>query len=363
VKALVGGPGFDRFEYDIATQGLGQQPGSAFKPFVLAAALETNLISPRDTIRGSEPCSFRHEDFPALGSTDWDPQNYEGTRGGTLDLYGATKYSLNCAYARLILLIGPDRAMDMARRLGITTNLDPPVASAALGSREVYPLDMAAAYASFASEGVRHQPYLVEEVVDRRGEVLMRGRDEGEQVITPELARTVTDVLRGPISSGGTGAAANFGRPVAGKTGTSNRSADAWFVGYTPQLSTAVWMGAPEGSIPMENVGGRARVTGGSFPAAIWRAYMAPAHEGLPVLDFNGPPPAAPGKFLAVDPADRARAAAEAARAADPRREPRRTTTTTAAPPPPAPPPNQGGGENGGGNGGNGGGGGPGGGD
>jgi penicillin-binding protein 1A len=364
VRALVGGPGFDRFEYDIATQGLGQQPGSSFKPFVLAAALETNLISPRDTIRGSEPCSFRHEDFPALGSTDWDPQNYEGTRGGTLDLYGATKYSLNCAYARLILLIGPDRAMDMARRLGITTNLDPPVASAALGSREVYPLDMAGAFATFASEGVRHDPYFVEEVVDRKGEVLLRGRHDGERVISADLARTVTDVLRGTVSSGGTGAAADFGRPVAGKTGTSNRSADAWFVGYTPQISTAVWMGAPEGSVPMENVGGRARVTGGSFPAAIWRAYVAPAHDGLPVVDFAAPPPPRPGKFLAVDPSDRARAAAEAADAS--RSRPRQRTTTTTAPPPPpapAPQPDQGGGGNGGGNRGNGGGGGPGGGD
>jgi penicillin-binding protein 1A len=337
VKALVGGPGFDQFEYDIATQGLGQQPGSSFKPFVLAAALETGLISPRDTIRGSEPCSFRHQDFPALGTTDWDPQNYEGTRGGTLDLYGATKYSLNCAYARLILLIGPDRAMDMARRLGITTNLDPPVASAALGSREVYPLDMAGAFATFAANGVRHRPYFVDEVVDRKGKVLLRGRDEGERVITADLAHTVTDVLRGPVSSGGTGAAANFGRPVAGKTGTSNRSADAWFVGYTPQLSTAVWMGAPEGSVPMENVGGRSRVTGGSFPAAIWRAYMAPAHDGLPVVDFPDPPPAAPGKFLAVDPSDRARAATEASRPSRTTRTRRRTTTTAPPPPPTAP--------------------------
>jgi membrane peptidoglycan carboxypeptidase len=220
---------------------------------------------------------------------------------------------------------------------------------------------MAGAFASFASEGVRHKPYLVEEVRDRKGEVLMRGRDDGERAITPELARTVTDVLRGPVSSGGTGAAADFGRPVAGKTGTSNRSADAWFVGFTPQLSTAVWMGAPEGSIPMENVGGRARVTGGSFPAAIWRAYMAPAHDGLPVLDFAAPPPPAPGKFLAIDPADRARAEAAAAAASRPRPTIRRRTTTTTAPPPPppAPAPEQGGGGNGQGDGGGGGGPGP----
>jgi penicillin-binding protein 1A len=359
LRALVGGPGFDDFEYDIATQGVGRQPGSSFKPFVLAAALEDGLISPRDTIRGSEPCTFQDEDFPSGGFFgEWNPGNYEGTRGGTLDLYGSTKYSLNCAFARLILLIGPDKAMDMARRLGITTNLEPPVASSALGSREVYPLDMAGAYATFAAEGVRHRPYLVEEVVDRDGEVLLRERDEGERVITAELARTVTDVLRGPVSSGGTGASANFGRPVAGKTGTSNESADAWFVGYTPQLSTAVWMGATEGRVPMENVGGRARVTGGSFPAAIWRAYMAPAHSDLPVIDFNDPPPAAPGKYLAVGPDDRP---PETSRRPTRRSSP---TTTTAPPPPPAPvpPAPEGGGGGGGGNagGGGGGGGGPG---
>ncbi len=354
VKALIGGPGFDEFEYDIATQGVGRQPGSSFKPFVLAAALETGWISPRDTIRGSEPCTFDPEDFPDWLASEWSPSNYEGTRGGTLDLYGSTKYSLNCAFARLILLIGPDKAMDMARRLGITTNLDPPVPSSALGSREVYPLDMAVAYATFATEGVRHRPYLVEEVLDRKGEVLLRGRDDGERVITVDLARTVTDVLRGPMSSGGTGASADFGRPVAGKTGTSNRSADAWFVGYTPQLSTAVWMGASEGRVPMENVGGRARVTGGSFPAAIWRAYMAPAHEGLPVADFGEPPPSAPSKYLPVGPDDRARAPSA------PRTTRRRTTATTAPPAPapapaPSPAPAQGGGGNGRGTGGGGG--------
>jgi penicillin-binding protein 1A len=349
VRALVGGPGFDNFEYDIATQGVGRQPGSSFKPFVLAAALETGLIGARDTIRGSEPCRFEPEDFPDWLSAEWDPQNYEGTRGGTLDLYGATKYSLNCAYARLILLIGPDRAMDMAQRLGITTNLDPPVPSSALGSREVYPLDMASAYSTFATEGVRHRPFLVAEVTDRNGEVLLRGRDRGRRVITADLARTVTDILRGPVSSGGTGASANFGRPVAGKTGTSNRSADAWFVGFTPQLSTAVWMGSPEGRVPMENVGGRARVTGGSFPAAIWRAFMAPAHDGLPVIDFAEPPPAPPSKYLAVGPDDRAPSQTT-------RRTVRRSTSTTAAPPPPTVPAPAEGGDRGGGNGGGGGG-------
>jgi penicillin-binding protein 1A len=357
VKALVGGPGFDRFEYDIATQGVGRQPGSSFKPFVLAAALENPYISPRDTIRGSEPCTFEPQDFPQWLSSEWSPSNYEGTRGGTLDLYGSTKYSLNCAFARLILLIGPDKAMDMARRLGITTNLEPPVPSSALGSREVYPLDMASAYATFAADGVRHRPYLVEEVRDRKGKVLLRGRDDGERVITADLAHTVIDVLRGPVSSGGTGAAANFGRPVAGKTGTSNHSADAWFVGFTPQLATAVWMGSPEGRVPMENVGGRARVTGGSFPAAICRAYMSPAHEGLPVLDFPDPPAAAPGHYLAVGQDDRAPVTR-----APTRRTVRRTPATRPAPPPPpAPTPTPGpGGGGGNGGGGNGGGGGPG---
>ncbi|MBA2624791.1 MAG: transglycosylase domain-containing protein, partial [Acidimicrobiia bacterium] len=301
VRALIGGPGFDRYEYNIATQGVGQQPGSSFKPIVLAAALNTGLITPNDTIQGSSPCTFEVEDFPdQIGPEDWEVENYEGTRGGTGTIRSATARSLNCAYARLLLLIGRQPVIDMAKKLGITTDLQPN-AAIALGSEVVYPLDMASVYGVFAADGLRHENYVVEEVLDRDGEVLLQQDKTPERVLTEDLARTVTDVLTGVVDGGGTGASASLGaRPVAGKTGTSQESWDAWFVGYTPQLSTAVWMGSPEGNITMANVGGRARVTGGSFPAAIWKAYMQPALDGQPVVEFAEPPdPDRPGQYLA----------------------------------------------------------------
>ncbi|MDQ3147305.1 MAG: transglycosylase domain-containing protein, partial [Actinomycetota bacterium] len=289
VRALVGGPGFETLEYNIATQGAGRQPGSSFKPFVLAAALDTGFISPRDTIRGSAPCEFDPEDYPVVGPETWEVDNYEGQSGGTLDLYGATRRSLNCAYARLVLIVGTDRAAEMASRLGITTEIGTNSAMA-LGSEEVYPLDMASAYGTFAAEGVRHVPYFVEEITNRKGEVILRGRDEGTRVLSEDVSRQVTDVLRGVVT-GGTGTAAALGaRPVAGKTGTSQNSADAWFVGYTPQLSTAVWMGSSKGRVPILNVGGVPKVTGGTWPARIWSAYMGPALDGKPVESFTPPP-------------------------------------------------------------------------
>ena len=296
VRALVGGPGFEQSQYNIATQGVGRQPGSSFKPFVLAAALEAGY-SARDTINGAGPCTFEPKNVPQLGSKAWEVDNYEGTSGGVVDLYGATAKSLNCAYARLVLLVSPEKAIDTAHRLGITTHLDP-VPAATLGSEEVYPLDMASAFGTFAADGVRHAPFFVSEVLDRNDKVVFQTDTTGEQVISPEIAKQVTDVLRGVVT-GGTGTRARLDKhPVAGKTGTTQDSADAWFVGYTSQLSTAVWMGSPVKRETMAQVGGVNRVTGGTWPARIWKAYMAPAMDGQPVVTFNRPPPAKRGTYI-----------------------------------------------------------------
>jgi penicillin-binding protein 1A len=304
VRALVGGPGFEQSQYNIATQGVGRQPGSSFKPFVLAAALEAGY-SARDTIDGAGPCRFEPKNVPQLGSKAWVVDNYEGSRGAVSDLYSATAHSYNCAYARLMLLVGPDKGVDMARRLGITTPLDP-VPAATLGSEEVYPLDMASAFGTFAADGVRHPPFFVSEVLDRNGQVVFQTDTTGEQVVTPELARQVTDVLRGVVT-GGTGTRARLDRfPVAGKTGTTQDSADAWFVGFTKQLSTAVWMGSPTERETMANVGGVRRVTGGTWPARIWRAYMAPAMDGQEPVAFSAPPRARGGEYIHL-PFERAR--------------------------------------------------------
>ena len=285
VRALVGGPGFEQLKYNIVTQGQGRQPGSAFKPFVLVAALEAGY-GPRDTINGTAPCTFT---MPPP-QEPWVPGNYEGSAGGVMTITEATARSVNCAYARLGLVVGVDKVADVARRMGITRTKLPEVPSMALGSTDVHPLDMATAYATLANDGVRHTPYVVERVEDRRGEVVLEGRSDGERALAPQLARAATSVLRAVVD-GGTGTRARLpGRQVAGKTGTSQEHQNAWFVGYTPQLATAVWMGSPRGNVPMTNVGG-IKVTGGSYPARIWGGYMAEALKGAPIMAFPPPDP------------------------------------------------------------------------
>ena len=289
VRALVGGRGFETDKFNIATQGTGQQPGSSFKPFVLATALEQG-ISPEASIDGRGPCLI-----PNPGGTPdpYEVENFEGSAGGVISLADATRNSVNCAYARLGLIVGLDKVAETAARLGITTQLPADRPSMSLGSLEVLPLDMAGAFATFAADGVHHDPYFVDEVLDRDGELLFGGGSEGLQVLSPDTARLTTSVLEQVVTAG-TATRARFanGRPAAGKTGTTSDYADAWFVGYVPQLATAVWMGSPEGNIEMRNVGG-VRVTGGSYPARIWQAFMGPALAGQPVEPFPDPPPIA----------------------------------------------------------------------
>jgi penicillin-binding protein 1A len=191
----------------------------------------------------------------------------------------------------------------------------------ALGSLEVRPIEMAAAFASFAADGIYAKPYLVDEILDRNGKVVFHQRPQTHRAVTARTARFVNDILTGVIT-GGTGTRARFPdhRPAAGKTGTTSDYADAWFVGYTPQLSTAVWMGSPSGTADkMKNVGG-VRVTGGTYPARIWQAYMGPALADVEPEAFQEPPEAPKGTYLHIE--------------GEPTRAPIRrtaTTTTTAA--------------------------------
>lgn len=332
VRAMVAGKDYGTAQFNLATGrgGSGRQPGSSFKPVVLAAALEKG-IGPEDTIAGSEPCAVR---IDGVEPNPYEPGNYEGSRGSNGTITQATAKSLNCAYVRLGLALddNPFKSMDTvaatARRLGIPIPEDGKYGpSISLGAKEATPLQMASVYATFANDGVRQEPYFVERVLDRRGDEVLRGMSEGKRVLDANIARTVTSVLR-KVVDGGTGTRARQrDRVVAGKTGTSQEWRDAWFVGYTPELSTAVWMGNPEAQDSMRSVGG-IRVTGGSYPATVWGAYVAEALKGVPAGRFTEPNLSAFGKAEAVK---LSKESGTSNTATTVRRRPARPTTRTTA--------------------------------
>jgi penicillin-binding protein 1A len=278
VRAVVGGRDYKRNKYNVAVQGQGRQVGSSFKPFVLATALQEG-ISP-DSVWESAP--FQSDDV--CGSR-WKVDNYEGGGSGRISVREATWRSVNGVYARLMERLCPDKVIDMARRLGITADL-PHVPSIALGSADIRPIDMASAYATLADGGVYHKPTFITEV-KYHGRTLFQDQPAGERRIPAALAWQVTDILKGVIAHG-TGVAANIGRPEAGKTGTNQNYQDAWFVGYTPELAAAVWMGDPDQQVPMLDVNG-IRVTGGSYPARVWHDFMLPALSAVPPTDWQRP--------------------------------------------------------------------------
>jgi len=280
VRALVGGNDFPSAQFDLATQGR-RQPGSSFKTFTLMAALESGF-SPSDTILGSAPCHI-----PDGSKEGWNPDNVEGGASGVLTLNDATVSSVNCAYARLVKLVGPEKVVDVAKRMGITTELEP-FLSITLGAMPVTPLDMASAYATLAADGQHHNAYFVDEVQDAEGKTVLKADTAGAQVVTVQNARTVTQTLTQVVQRGTGRAAAVPGWTAAGKTGSSDNNTNAWFVGYTPTLSTAVWMGSPAGDVPMRNVGG-ITVFGGTYPARIWKQFMTEALANTAPVDFPLP--------------------------------------------------------------------------
>lgn len=303
LKAIIGGTDFNGQQFNLATQGR-RQPGSAFKPFVLLAALEAG-ISP-DAIFESSPV-----DIPIVDKNEiWKVANYEGTGGPPMSLKEATVYSINGVYARLIMKIGPKAVMDVARKMGITTDLNPDPAIA-LGGLEkgVSPLEMASAYATLANSGVYIPPTPYTRIEDSKGNLIDEIAPKGKQVISPSQAYLATLILKDVIDRG-TGTAAVIARPAAGKTGTNQEYRDAWFVGYTPQLATAVWMGYPQAQVSMTNVH-NIKVTGGSLPASIWSQFMYFALQGQPVLDFLAPNAKPSGKGVTkvlIDPTTMKRA-------------------------------------------------------
>ena len=303
IRAMVGGRSFARSEFNLATQAR-RQVGSAFKPFVLLAALERG-ISPLEVRSG--PSSMTIDDpFCETDGEPWTVSNAGDQSAGTMSIENAMAGSVNTIFAQLTVEVGPDAVADVAHRMGIRSRLAP-VCSIGLGTLEVSPLEMTSAFATLAARGSYVQPTAIERVTGPNGEVLqgpLRGLGSvGSMAVSSQDADATTRVLQGVIDHG-TGTAARLpGRPAAGKTGTAQRATDAWFCGYVPQLVTCVWVGYPEGARPMRDVAGYPEVYGGTIPARIWHDFMAEATAGMPVVGFpsasyayyvDPPPPVAP---------------------------------------------------------------------
>jgi penicillin-binding protein 1A len=304
VRAMVGGrdywdddDGFARI--NLATGGVtGRQAGSAFKPFALVAALEHGITR-------SQPLNGSSAHILLQEGTYWDPHNAEGSGYGTISLESATVNSVNIAYANLLSVIGSGdpyagaaATVEAAVRMGIrccprTTEPNGPLAavpSAVLGVNEVSTLEMASAFGTLANIGRHVQPSPVISVTASDGEVIYQAPPRAEQVVEPAIAAEAVDILKGVVQSG-TGVGANIGRPQFGKTGTAQNASDAWFVGAVPQMATAVWVGFPQGQVPM--CCGNVRIStvyGGTWPASIWRAFMLAATQAMPAKEFGVAP-------------------------------------------------------------------------
>ena len=277
IRAMVGGPGFEELEYNIVTNEPGRQVGSAWKVITLAAALEAGY-SPNDIVDGTSPCTVVNPTYGVYPTVNAEPSS-----GGVMSLQQATVGSVNCAYARLFSSVGPPRVIEVARRLGLRQDTLQPILSATLGTIEATPLEMATVGATIAANGVRRDPYFVHTVVASDGTVLVdeTGRP-GLPAVSPDVAACATDILRGVVASGtGTGAQLP-GRAVAGKTGTTDNQTDAWFLGFTPQLSATVWHGSPLGAVPGAGFGGET-------PATIWQRFMSAQLAGQPSAQFSPP--------------------------------------------------------------------------
>ena len=279
---MVGGNDYDTSKFNLASQGR-RQPGSAFKPFVLVAAIEMG-IDPWNTYYNSAHVKLK---YPGAAKP-WDVQTYGGDYYGPSTIVQATTRSDNTVFAQLALDVGIPRVVDVAHRMGITSelNTDPAIALGGL-TYGVSPLEMASAYATLANGGVYVEPTIIKRVRDADGNIIWEAAPKTNQALSPGVAYDATRVLVANMQRG-TGTGANIGRPAAGKTGTTSDWTDAWFVGYTPNLSTAVWMGDPDAQVPMTNVHGR-KVTGGSFPATMWQKFMYTADRAYPYKQFAQP--------------------------------------------------------------------------
>ena len=276
VLAIVGGRDFyddtdSIAQFNLATQGT-RQPGSAFKPFALAAALEAGV-----DIESNWPGGRRAVVDGLNGA--WEVANHEDAYYPGLTLREATVFSVNVPYAYVVDLIGPERVVAAAAAAGINTELTA-VPSIVLGTQDVTVLDMAEGYTTFANNGIHVEPVFVTRIEDADGTKLFEHVPTYGRVFSEDVGRDVTGALTDAVRRG-TGQHAKIGRPVAGKTGTTEGNHDAWFVGYTPELVAAVWVGFPEGNIAMVAPHTEYTITGGTWPARIWSRFAISALEGV----------------------------------------------------------------------------------
>jgi penicillin-binding protein 1B len=289
IKALVGGRNYQASQFNRGFQAK-RQPGSVFKPFVYLAALTSNgengtKFTPV-TILDDSPFTWNYE------NQEWKPANYNDEYFGLVTLRRALEKSLNAATVRVARDVGIRRVRDMAQRLGIESSL-PLLPSLALGGVEVTPLEVAVAFSTLANNGVRTRPLAVKQVTDPSGRVLEKRDVRVEKVLSPQVAFMINHLLKGVFDRGTAESARRLGftRPAAGKTGTTNDNKDAWFVGYTPDLLTVVWVGFDNQS--------KLGLTGAQAALPIWTEFMKQATAGMPVSDFIPPPGI---KMVDIDP-------------------------------------------------------------
>jgi penicillin-binding protein 1A len=273
IKAMVGGRGDDQFNRAVQAE---RQPGSSFKPFVYLTGLENGLTAA--TLIDDSQVTFG----------TWSPVNYDKKFRGPISMREALEKSINTVSVKITDQVGVDKVLNTAQRLGITSlvlsgSVNDRNLSTSLGglTSGVSPLQMASAYGTIANQGVRAEPMAIIKVVDRHGAVLEQRTPKQRAVMKEQATYILTDMMRGVIQRG-TGMGANIGRPAAGKTGTTNDYVDAWFVGFTPDLACAVWMG-------LDSNGSLEEVTGGDLPASMWGSFMAEALAKVPARDFPRP--------------------------------------------------------------------------
>jgi penicillin-binding protein 1A len=274
IKALIGGRDSDESEFNRAVQAR-RQPGSAFKPFIYAAAMDYGF-TPADIIADD---AIEYEDRGGA----WNPQNYDRQYLGPMTLYSGLVQSRNVIAVRLMEMVGVGRVIETARNMGIRSHLSPYL-SLSLGTSEVTLLEMVSAYSVFPNLGRKTPPVFITRIEDRDGRVIFRSKPERPEVLDPATAYTVLDMLKGVVQRGTGRRAAALGRPVAGKTGTTDDTADAWFIGFTPSYTTGVWVGRDR------RAGLGRGEQGGRTAAPVFLGFMKEILNEKPVVEFNVPP-------------------------------------------------------------------------